>query len=552
MTRSTEDLSRELDRLRRQAQTQERLAGVARASPSLSELLQRLLELFMEVGAVDVAVLRMREGDRLRSRAAIGVEEEVAAGFSVPISEGLPGENLREAGSLLLAADARDGCGSTHLAQKGVRRLYCMPLLQGGDLVAAVYLGTRDERELAEETREVLAVLAAGAGTPILHAADREALREEVRSRDAVLGVVAHDLRNPLNVISLAANNLRQRLRDSGAQRSVDRILRGAQRADRLIQDLLEISAIGDGQFSIEVQPMETVDAILAALESQESIAAEASIILGTDISPELPPIEADAERILEVLENLIGNAIKFTGPSGTITVGASAGENEILLWVKDTGSGIADAQVPHLFDRFWQANKKDRRGTGLGLTICKAIVEAHGGRIWPQSKVGEGTTMFFTLPARMAPPKNEVAPVATLLLVDDRPENIVALKAILERPSYRLVTATSGAEALSAVLRESVSVVLLDIAMPGMNGLEVAVHLKELDRSREIPIIFITAFGDDPQEIHRAYAAGGADYLVKPLDAEIVRKKVAVFVDLARRRRASRAGDKPHLSLTS
>ena len=108
------------------------------------------------------------------------------------------------------------------------------------------------------------------------------------------------------------------------------------------------------------------------------------------------------------------------------------------------------------------------------------------------------------------------------------------------EKPGYELVTAKSGQEALAFALRETFAVALLDIAMPGMSGLEVAVHLKELERSRDIPIIFVTAFGDDPDEIHRAYSAGGADYLVKPLDPEVVRKKVAVFVDLSRRQRRS------------
>jgi CheY-like chemotaxis protein len=112
-----------------------------------------------------------------------------------------------------------------------------------------------------------------------------------------------------------------------------------------------------------------------------------------------------------------------------------------------------------------------------------------------------------------------------------------MALEAILERPEYRLIKATSGKEALSIALREQFAVALIDVAMPGMDGLDVAVNLKALERCRDIPIIFITAFGNDPEEIHRAYSAGGADYLVKPLDAEIVRKKVAVFVELSRRK---------------
>ncbi len=364
-----------------------------------------------------------------------------------------------------------------------------------------------------------------------------EALEEAVRARDTVLSVVAHDLRNPLNVISLAANSLLQRLPSSTMRRPVERIVRSAHRAQRMVRDLLAISALETGQFVLEVKPVETSALIFAALESQQGMAAEASIILATDLSPDLPAIHGDEERLLEVLENLVGNAVKFTPAGGSITVGASAKDGAVAIWVKDSGAGIAPEQMPHIFDRFWQAKKKERRGIGLGLSICKALVEAHEGKIWAESTLGAGTTMFFTVPASAQPPSSlDKKTVANILLVDDRPENLTALCAILERADYNLVTARSGNEALEMVLKHRFSVALIDIAMPGMNGFEVATHLKELKRSRDIPIIFVTAFGNDPDEIHRAYAAGGADYLVKPLDPEIVRKKVAVFVELARR----------------
>lgn len=363
-----------------------------------------------------------------------------------------------------------------------------------------------------------------------------ERLEEAVRSRDTVLSVVAHDLRNPLGVISIAANTLLQRLPGPSARRPVERIIRSAQRADRMVRDLLAISAIETGQLSLDAKPTGTADVIFAAVESQQNVAAEASIIIGTDLSPDVPPIQADEERLLEVLENLIGNALKFTGQRGSITVGAGRKDDKVAIWVKDSGAGIAPEQMPHIFDRFWQAKKKERRGIGLGLSISKAIVEAHGGEIWAESTLGMGTTFFFTIPAAPERPVRRRGEVANILLVDDRPENLLSLKAILERPDYHLVTARSGEEALALVLRERFSVALIDIAMPGMNGLEVAQHLKELERSSSIPIIFVTAFGNDPEEIHRAYAAGGADYLVKPLDPEIVRKKVAVFVELSRR----------------
>ena len=400
-----------------------------------------------------------------------------------------------------------------------------------------------DERASTEDIRRELQEEKAARQSAVAEAEQqrrlKEALEEAVRSRDAVLSVVAHDLRNPLNIISLAANNLLHSLPDASARRSMERIIRSAQRADRMISDLLAISSIETGRFALDTQPVETTELILAALESQYTLAAAASVIVAPDLSPDLPPLEADEERLMDVFENLIGNAVKFTAPGGTITVGASHKEDHVLFWVKDNGSGIPPEQLPHIFDRFWQAKKKERRGIGLGLSICKATVEAHGGRIWAESKVGEGTTLYFTVPAALQrEAKPDKGDVANILLVDDRPENLLSLKAILDRPDYNVVTAKSGEEALLMVLRERFVVALIDIAMPGMTGLEVAVHLKELDRTRDIPIIFVTAFGDDPEEIHRAYSAGGADYLVKPLDAEIVRKKVAVFVDLSRRQR--------------
>ncbi len=223
-----------------------------------------------------------------------------------------------------------------------------------------------------------------------------------------------------------------------------------------------------------------------------------------------MPPIEADGERVLEVLENLVGNAIKFTPVGGTIIIGARAQSEELVLWVKDTGAGIPGRADPAPVRPILAAAKGDRRGAGLGLTICRAIVDAHDGRIWVESEPGVGSTVFFSLPALGLMPKSIGHEVTSILLVDDRPENLLSLKAVLERPDYRLVSASSGEEALRLMLRESFAVVLMDIAMPGMDGLEVAGHMKALERSRDVPIIFITAFGDDPAEIHRAYSAGG------------------------------------------
>jgi signal transduction histidine kinase/CheY-like chemotaxis protein len=507
------------------------LLNAVGTSGDLHQLVPRLLSVFVDLSGSAAAVLWLRDGEALKACAAHGEAGTWEAGRALPL-DAVGGEELEKAAGLLqLPADHPLTDGLAWEASPA----WCVALSAGETLTGLVCL--KPPHQADPELKPRLQALAQHAATAIAARLESDGLTRSLRARDEVLGIVAHDLRNPLNVIAAASSSLHQRLPDLLSRRPIERIMRAAQRAEHLIRDLLDISAIEAGQFSIDKRQLDTTSIILAAIDSQQGLAASSSVILASDLSPGLPWIEADEERILEVLENLVGNAIKFTMAGGTTTVGASTRGAELLIWVKDTGPGVPEGQLPHLFDRFWQGAKGDRRGAGLGLTICRAIVEAHGGRIWAESQPGEGTTVYFTLPKRERSPKTSAPEEVSLLLVDDRPENLLALKAILERPDYRLVTATTGEEALGLALRETFAVALIDIAMPGMDGLEVAIHLKELERSRDIPIIFITAFGDDPEEIHRAYSAGGADYLVKPLDTEIVRKKVAVFVDLSKRR---------------
>ncbi len=516
------ELERALELERRYTRSLEELLLAVADSRSREQLLTRVVAVFQELGQASAASLWLADGEKLRAAAAAGVSDAWQRDASAPLPADLNGAALELPSSSAVCL----GFSSSGL---------CLPLRGASGPLGAVCL--QQPIAAGPGARVRLAQLAQHAAAAIGARTAQDVLTRSLQARDDILGIVAHDLRNPLNVIAAASSSLHQRLPDLLSRRPVERIMRAAQRAEHLIRDLLDINAIESGQFSIERRQLDTAATLLSAIDSQQGLAATSSVILASDLSPELPWIDADEERILEVLENLVGNAIKFTPPGGTTTVGATEQSKELLLWVKDTGPGVPAEQLPHLFDRFWQGSKGDRRGAGLGLTICRAIVEAHGGRIWAESTLGVGTTVKFTLPKRERVPQSGGTQVASILMVDDRPENLLALRAILEQPDYRLVTASSGEEALSLALRETFAVALIDIAMPGMDGLEVAIHMKELERSRDIPIIFITAFGDDPQEIHRAYSAGGADYLVKPLDAEIVRKKVAVFVDLSRRR---------------
>jgi PAS domain S-box-containing protein len=225
----------------------------------------------------------------------------------------------------------------------------------------------------------------------------RAAMRA-TQARDDVLGIVAHDLRNPLQIIVTYAGRLRRRGPEPASAMAAE-IGDAANRMNRLIQDLLDVTSIESGQLSLGPARLLTAEIVSDSLKTQTPIASSASLELRVAITPDLPDIWADRDRILQVFENLIGNAIKFTKPGGRVTLGAEARAGDVVFSVSDTGSGIADGDLPHVFDRFWQASKAGRRGAGLGLAIVKGIVEAHGGCIWVRSSANQGSTFFFTIP---------------------------------------------------------------------------------------------------------------------------------------------------------
>jgi PAS domain S-box-containing protein len=283
-----------------------------------------------------------------------------------------------------------------------IRSLLAVPLLIKGRLLGAIALiasqsaeqyGPADVR-LAEE-------LARRAALVIENARLYQMALRATRARDELLGVVAHDLRNPLNNIVLQTTLLALHgpLPEPRCQKAAESIERSAQRMNRLIQDLLDVTRLEAGHLSVEPARVATVPTLLEALETQRDLVARASLSLDTELPDDLPDLWADRVRVAQILENLVGNAVKFTHAGGRITVGARPGDGVVVFWVKDTGCGIDPEHLPRLFERFWQAKKEQGRGAGLGLPIVKGLVEAQGGRIWVETESNVGSTFYFTLP---------------------------------------------------------------------------------------------------------------------------------------------------------
>jgi PAS domain S-box-containing protein len=229
--------------------------------------------------------------------------------------------------------------------------------------------------------------------------------RAATRAREEVLAVVSHDLRNPLNAILLASIVLDE-YGDPGRwtereRQQIRAIRNSADQMTALIHDLVEVVALESGTRVMHLDRVEPAKAMRAAAEMYHGLAAEKGIALAVDVAADVPDVRADRARVLQVLSNLVGNALKFTPRDGQVTLGAHrAGDGSVGFYVADTGPGIPAEHVPRLFDRFWQAQRGDRKGLGLGLAIAKGIVEAHGGRIWAETAPGRGSTFFFTLPA--------------------------------------------------------------------------------------------------------------------------------------------------------
>jgi signal transduction histidine kinase len=281
------------------------------------------------------------------------------------------------------------------------KSIMVVPLVARGQVLGALVFGSsRAGRRYGARDMDVAERLADRLALAIDNARLHEALEQAILARDGVLAIVAHDLRNPLNAIALHAQMLRRRgpEPERSDQEASEGILRATRRMNQLIQDLLEVTRLEAGQkVSIDRGAVSTSSVIEEALERQKTSVGESGRKLALEATGDSVSVWADRGRLLQVLDNLLGNAIKFA--RARITVSAVATKDEVILSVADDGAGISSEEIPHLFDAFWQATRSDHRGVGLGLWIVKEIVAAHGGRIWVESEIGVGTTFYVALP---------------------------------------------------------------------------------------------------------------------------------------------------------
>lgn len=300
------------------------------------------------------------------------------------------------------------------LSRLGIRSALIVPMSARGRTFGTILLGSDGGRRFGVNDLELAELLGRRAGIAIDNARLYAEAQSATQAREEILAVVSHDLRNPLGaILTGAAGMLNLEITERKAARirkNVETIHRAGERMARLINDLVDFASLQSGRLGIERGDCLVGELIDSTLEMFAPLAEERELRLEGAAPPDRP-IHCDRDRVIQVLANLVANALKVTAAGGRVRVGAEEQAGAVVFSVEDTGPGIGPADLPHLFERYWRG-KATYKGTGLGLAIARGIVEAHGGRIWAESQVGVGSVFRFTLsPARGEPAPEEEVP---------------------------------------------------------------------------------------------------------------------------------------------
>ena len=357
----------------------------------------------------------------------------------------------------------------------------------------------------------------------------RETAEEANRLKDEFIAALSHELRTPLQPILGWTEVLRRHgSLDEVTTQALEAIRRNIRQQVRLVDDLLDLSRIVHGKFQLRFESFDLRDHVRGAAEPFEDTTALRRVRLTVTLPGAPVLMWGDGVRVQQIASNLIANAVKFTPPGGHIGVNLVAGEREALLEVEDTGDGIAPEDMPVIFEAFRQGGSRRRGGLGIGLDLVKRLTELHGGTVEVYSEgPGYGARFLVRLPLATtpAPPPRHPAPSTrldgrTILVVEDNADTRHVLKYMLEIEGARVEAVESGHEAVARARTFRPEIVLCDIGLPDMDGLEVARLLRSRDELSDMRLIALTGYGQ-PDDIRHALDAGFEAHLTKPINLD-------------------------------
>lgn len=373
-----------------------------------------LLELLTAEGAIRRAAATHMDPHRhedtaaLVSRIAEPLEHEPGAASGARAAHESEAQRITDI-SAWLAANFPDAASRGRAESLGASAVLLVPLRAGGRAIGVLHLvRTRPGASHLTEEVQVADQFAGLAALALENARLYQQSRSAVRERDEMLAIVSHDLRNPVNaIVMLTGAVLKREHRDAAdtsepplmARDEVEAVRAAARQADGLIQDLQDVSRISAGRLRVERRRVAIFDLLKESADMFEPVMVDAALRFVRQFDESLPAVLADRQRLQQVLSNLLANAVRFTPHGGEVRLSAILLDDAIRIEVRDTGPGVTPEDVPRLFERYWQAPRLLRAGSGLGLFIAKGIVEAHGGTIGVESEVGKGAHFWFTVP---------------------------------------------------------------------------------------------------------------------------------------------------------
>jgi len=366
---------------------------------------------------------------------------------------------------------------------------------------------------------------------------DITAEKEIDRLKSEFVSTVSHELRTPLTSIKGYVDLLLEQ--EAGDINQTQKEFLGIvkQNNDRLvnlINDLLDISRIESGRVHLKIKSCDLSEILTEVTDTFRTLANQKKQILKIVKPKILAKVAADRDRLSQVIANLVSNAIKYTPTGGSFKVEVSQNGSVAQVAISDTGIGISQEDQANLFTKFFRVDSsltRDVGGSGLGLSICKTIIELHGGKIWVKSELGKGSSFFFTLPiVQEVKQKEELGKVLAdvkrgkkVLVVDDEPEIAMLLQIYLEKEGYNVIKAFSGEEAVIVAQQEKPDIIILDIMMDKMDGFEVLQELKDKSDTADIPVIILSIVSDE----YKGMKLGAVDYLTKPINVKKLTKTI-------------------------
>ncbi len=526
----------------------------------------------------------------LLDRATMMLEFPYAFGEEAPArpyGSGLTSQIIRTGQPLLINEDMERNRAKLGIEQIGrmTASYLGVPIHSGGQVIGVISVQSTDqEGRFTEADERLLSTIATAVGVAFHNAKlfedatqARASAEEADAAKSSFLSTVSHELRTPLTSVLGFAKIIRRRLEDRlfplipeddrKVQQAKTQVLENlgvvvseGERLTKLIDDVLDLAKIEAGKFTWNMSSVSIEEVIDRATAATASLFEARKLRLVREIEPDLPPVTGDQDRLIQVVINLISNAVKFTD-EGSVTCSAHMRDGELSVSVADSGIGIAAADQPKVFEKFKQVGDTltDKpKGTGLGLPICKEIVEFHKGRIWVESEPGKGSTFSFTLPIggpsaqlNLLPVRRSVdieylvkqlrEKVAThqprdksVLVVDDDPNIRSLLQQELTEAGYAVRLAEDGRKALALIREETPGLVILDVMMPEMNGFDVAAVLKNDPATMDIPIIILSIVEDK----ERGFRLGVDRYLTKPIDTASLFHEVDALLDQGKSRK--------------